>query len=85
MLLLVTIGLVVVAAVALVIGFVSSTVAWIYVSIACSAVAGLVLYLFSRMSRRRVPAPAGTATRRRDIREKRYSTNPATALHTMET
>src|SRR3954454_5534719 len=59
-LLLVTIGLVVIAAVALVIGFVSSTVAWIYVSIACSAVAGLVLYLFSRMSRRRV-APLGAA------------------------
>src|SRR5438477_3120793 len=59
-LLLVTIGLVVIAAVALVIGFVSSTVAWIYVSIGCSAVAGLVLYLFSRMSRRRV-APLGAA------------------------
>src|SRR3954454_16067694 len=61
-LLLVTIGLVVLAAIALVIGFVSSTVAWIYVSIACSAVAALVLYLFSRMSRRRAaPAVGGPA------------------------
>ena len=59
MLLLVTIGLVVIAAVALVIGFVSSTVGWIYLSIACSAIAGAVLYVFSRMSRRRVAtAPA---------------------------
>ena len=65
MLLLVTIGLVVIAAVALVIGFVSSTVAWIYVSIVCSAIAGVVLYLFSRMSKRKMiattPAPSPLA------------------------
>lgn len=52
MLLLVTIGLVLVAAVTLVIGFVSNSLTPIYVSIICSAVAGIVLYLFYRMNRR---------------------------------
>ena len=67
MLLLVTIGLVVIGAVSLVIGFVSNTLTWIYVSIGCSLIAGLVLVLFSRMSRRTAdvagpaagPAPLG--------------------------
>jgi hypothetical protein len=52
-LLLVTIGLVVVAAVTLVIGFVSNQLTPIYISIACSFVAAVVLALFSRLSRRR--------------------------------
>src|SRR4051812_18731041 len=59
-LLLVTILLVVVAAVMLVIGFVSSSLAPIYVSIACSALAAIVLLVFSRLSKREaVPASAG--------------------------
>ena len=56
-LLLVTIGLVLVGAIALVIGFVSSSLAPIYLSIACSIVAGVVLVVFSRMSRKQ-PATA---------------------------
>lgn len=51
MLLLVTIGLVLVAAVSLVIGFVTNELPWIYLSIVCSVVAAGVLVLFSRMSR----------------------------------
>jgi hypothetical protein len=58
LLLLVTIALVLVAAVALVIGFVSNQLPPIYLSIACSFVAAVVLALFSRLNRRRV-APAG--------------------------
>ena len=61
MLLLVTIGLVLIAAVTLVIGFVSNSLTPIYISIVCSAVAALVLYLFYRMNRRR---PAGAGGRR---------------------
>lgn len=57
-LLLVTIGLVLVGAISLVIGFVSSSLAPIYLSIACSVVAGGVLVVFSRMSRKQAPAPA---------------------------
>jgi hypothetical protein len=57
-LLLVTIALVLVAAVALVIGFVSNQLPPIYLSIVCSFVAAVVLALFSRLNRRRV-APAG--------------------------
>ncbi|MEO7837168.1 MAG: hypothetical protein ABIS21_05955, partial [Acidimicrobiales bacterium] len=52
MLLLVTIGLVLVGAVSLVIGFVSNSLPPIYLSIACSVVAGIVLVVFSRMSKR---------------------------------
>lgn len=52
MLLLVTIGLVLVGAVSLVIGFVSNSLAPIYLSIACSVIAGVVLVVFSRMSKR---------------------------------
>src|SRR5687768_12469309 len=59
-LLLVTIGLVLVGAIALVIGFVSSSLAPIYLSIACSIVAGVVLVVFSRMSRKQ-PATAGAS------------------------
>ena len=58
-LLLVTIGLVLIGAISLVIGFVSSSLAPIYLSIACSIVAGGVLVVFSRMSRRQAPATAG--------------------------
>jgi hypothetical protein len=57
-LLLVTIGLVLVGAVALVIGFISNTLGWIYLSILCSVIAAGVLVLFSRMSRQQ-PAVAG--------------------------
>jgi hypothetical protein len=58
-LLLVTIGLVLVGAVSLVIGFASNALGWIYLSILCSLVAAGVLVLFSRMSRRQAPADAG--------------------------
>jgi hypothetical protein len=54
-LLLLTIGLVIVGAIALVFGFVSGDQLPIFISIACSLLAGGVLVLFSRMSRR---APA---------------------------
>ena len=58
-LLLVTIGLVLVGAISLVIGFVSSSLAPIYLSILCSVVAGIVLVVFSRMTRRQAAvAPA---------------------------
>jgi hypothetical protein len=57
-LLLVTIALVLVAAVALVIGFVSNQLPPIYLSIVCSFVAAVVLAFFSRLNRRRV-SPAG--------------------------
>lgn len=57
MLLLVTIGLVLVAAVSLVIGFATNELPWIYLSIVCSVVAAGVLVLFSRMSRQ-VPTTA---------------------------
>ena len=61
MLLLLTIGLVLVGAVALVIGFVSSSQLPIFISIACSIAAGIVLAVFSRMSRRAAaPATAGS-------------------------
>ncbi|HZQ28869.1 MAG TPA: hypothetical protein VFA94_14325 [Acidimicrobiales bacterium] len=59
MLLLVTIGLVLVGAVSLVIGFVSNQLGWIYLSILCSLVAAGVLVLFSRMSKRQ--GAVGTA------------------------
>ena len=62
MLLLVTIGLVLVAAVTLVIGFVSNSLPPIYVSIVCSFLAAVVLFVFSRMNRRRAAtAPGGGA------------------------
>ena len=60
MLLLLTIALVLVGAVALVIGFISGEQAPIFISIACSLLAGAVLFAFSRMSRRQAaPATAG--------------------------
>jgi hypothetical protein len=59
-LLLVTIGLVLVGAVSLVIGFASNSLPWIYISIVCSVVAGGVLVVFSRMSRQQA-ATAGSA------------------------
>jgi hypothetical protein len=62
-LLLLTIGLVVVGAVALVIGFVTGNQPPIFISIACSVLAAAVLVVFSRMSRREagpgVAAPVG--------------------------
>lgn len=63
MLLLVTIGLVVIGAISLVIGFVSNSLGPIYISIACSVIAGVVLVVFSRMARHKegAPAPAGSA------------------------
>jgi hypothetical protein len=60
-LLLLTIGLVLVGAVSLVIGFVSQNTLPIYISIACSVAAGLVLLVFSRMNRRQAVVPVGTA------------------------
>ena len=59
MLLLLTIGLVVVGAIALIIGFVQDATGPIYISIACSVLAGVVLFVFSRMSRQPATAAAG--------------------------
>ncbi|MBW3536378.1 MAG: hypothetical protein KY395_01230 [Actinobacteria bacterium] len=60
MLLLLTIALVLVGAVALVIGFVNDAMFPIYLSIACSLLAAVVLVVFSRLSRARLePATAG--------------------------
>jgi hypothetical protein len=58
-LLLLTIALVLVGAVALVIGFVGGDQLPIFISIACSLLAGGVLVVFSRMSRRQAVTPAG--------------------------
>jgi hypothetical protein len=58
-LLLLTIALVLVGAVSLVIGFVGGEQLPIFISIACSLLAGVVLVVFSRMSRRQ-GAPATT-------------------------
>lgn len=60
MLLLLTIALVLVGAVSLVIGFVGGEQLPIFISIACSVLAGVVLVVFSRMSRRQgAPATSG--------------------------
>ena len=53
MLLLITIGLVVVALVLLIVGFIQHTLTLIYLSIACSAVAALTLIVYSRLQKRR--------------------------------
>ena len=58
MLLLLTIALVLVGAVALVIGFVNDAMFPIYLSIACSLLAAVVLVIFSRLSKARLE-PAG--------------------------
>jgi hypothetical protein len=59
-LLLLTIALVLVGAVSLVIGFVGGEQLPIFISIACSVLAGVVLVVFSRMSRRQgAPATSG--------------------------
>ncbi len=60
-LLLLTIGLVVVGAIALVFGFVQDSPGPIYISIACSVLAGVVLFVFSRMSRQPAGAAAGSS------------------------
>ena len=60
-LLLVTIGLVVIGAVSLVIGFVSNSLGPIYISIACSVIAGIVLVVFSRMARRQESTSSAAA------------------------
>jgi hypothetical protein len=61
-LLLLTIALVLVGALSLVIGFVGGSQAPIFISIACSLLAGGVLVVFSRMSRRSAaPATGGPA------------------------
>ncbi len=57
MLLLLTIALVIVGAVSLLIGFVRDSLLPIYLSIGCSIVAGVVLVVFSRMSRRQAATP----------------------------
>jgi hypothetical protein len=56
----VTIALVLVAAIALVIGFVSNQLPPIYISIACSFVAAVVLAMFSRLNRRRAAPASGS-------------------------
>lgn len=52
MLLLVTVGLVLAGLILLIVGFVQDSLTLIYLSIACAAVAGLALIVFSRLSRR---------------------------------
>jgi hypothetical protein len=61
-LILVTMGLVAVAGVALAVGFVSNHIGPIYLSIACSALAGMVLLLFARLSRQETPLAVGAGT-----------------------
>jgi hypothetical protein len=51
-LLLVTVGLVLAGLILLVIGFVQDSLTLIYLSIACAAIAGVALIVFSRLSRR---------------------------------
>ncbi|HUE61269.1 MAG TPA: hypothetical protein VMO88_17000, partial [Acidimicrobiales bacterium] len=53
MLLLVTVALVFAGLVLLIVGFVQDSLSLIYLSIACAAVAGIALIVFSRLSRRR--------------------------------
>ena len=53
MLLLVTVALVLAGLVLLIVGFVQDSLSLIYLSIACAAVAGIALIVFSRLSRRR--------------------------------
>ena len=52
MLLLVTVGLVLAGLILLIVGFVQDSLTLIYLSIACAAIAGLALIVFSRLSRR---------------------------------
>ena len=52
MLLLVTVGLVFAGLILLIVGFVQDSLTLIYLSIACAAIAGLALIVFSRLSRR---------------------------------
>jgi hypothetical protein len=60
-LLLVTILLVLIAAVTLLIGIFSDNLALIFVSIGASALAALVLAVLSQMNRRKVPQAAGAS------------------------
>ncbi len=69
MLLIVTVGLVVVALALLVLGFVQDSLAYIYLSILCSAVAAVVLTLFTRVSRRRAIRVAAAGADDRDLFE----------------
>jgi hypothetical protein len=87
-LLLLTIGLVLVGAVSLVIGFVSQDTLPIYISIACSVAAGLVLLVFSRMNRRQAVVPSaapasadagGPATTEYVLEEARAAARPSAA------
>ena len=78
MLLLVTIGLVLVGAIALLIGFASDSLPWIYLSIACSVVAAGVLVLFSRMSRQAAPASGAGPSPLPDADEPTAATAAAT-------
>jgi hypothetical protein len=86
-LLLLTIALVLVGAVSLVVGFVSQNTLPIYISIACSVAAGLVLLVFSRINRRQAtvvpatPTPAvddagGPATTEYVLQEARAAARP---------
>jgi hypothetical protein len=77
-LLLVTIGLVLVGAIALLIGFASDSLPWIYLSIACSVVAAGVLVLFSRMSRQAAPASGAGPSPLPDADEPTAATAAAT-------
>jgi hypothetical protein len=58
-LLLVTLFLVVASAILLVLGFVQSTLGYIYLSMVCAGVAALALIVFARLARRRAVALAG--------------------------
>jgi hypothetical protein len=60
-LLLITVVLVVAGLVLLVAGYVGSSMAILYASIGCAAVAGVILIVYSRLNRRRQVALAGVA------------------------
>jgi hypothetical protein len=58
-LLLVTLGLILASGVLLIVGFVQDTLGFIYVSLLCAGVAGVVLFVFARQAKRNGDALAG--------------------------
>jgi hypothetical protein len=58
-LLLVTLGLILASGVLLIVGFVQDTLGFIYVSMLCAGVAGVTLFLFARLAKRRDDALVG--------------------------
>jgi hypothetical protein len=58
-LLLVTLGLILASGVLLIVGFVQDTLGFIYVSMLCAGVAGVTLFVFARLAKRRDDAVVG--------------------------